>query len=89
MTTPTPETIIALIVEHFGDTEAAFGKTITEETELDDIGLDSLDLLELAFDAEERFDIEITNDAMDGIRTVADVVRVAREAAGMGAAAEG
>jgi acyl carrier protein len=46
---------------------------------LQDLGLESLDALELVFDIEEKFDVEIPVNANDanigGFETVADVVR--------------
>jgi acyl carrier protein len=46
---------------------------------LQDLGLESLDALELVFDIEEKFDIEIPVNANEanigGFETVADVVR--------------
>ena len=46
---------------------------------LRDLGLESLDALELVFDIEEKFDIEIPVNANEaqigGFETVADVVR--------------
>ncbi len=46
---------------------------------LQDLGLESLDALELVFDIEEKFNIEIPVNANDanigGFETVADVVR--------------
>ena len=52
---------------------------ITMEDKLRDLGLESLDALELVFDIEEKFNVEIPVNANDanigGFETVADVVR--------------
>lgn len=52
---------------------------IAMEDRLQDLGLESLDALELVFDIEEKFNIEIPVNANDanigGFETVADVVR--------------
>ena len=49
------------------------------DDKLQDLGLESLDALELVFDIEEKFDIEIPVNANDthigGFETVGDVVR--------------
>jgi acyl carrier protein len=49
------------------------------DDKLRDLGLESLDALELVFDIEEKFDVEIpvnANEAnLGGFETVADVVR--------------
>lgn len=39
-----------------------------------DLGLDSLDMVELVMDVEERFDIDISDGDADHWRTVGDVV---------------
>jgi acyl carrier protein len=52
---------------------------ISMDDRLQDLGLESLDALELVFDIEEKFDVEIPVNANDanigGFETVADVVR--------------
>ena len=52
---------------------------ITMDDKLRDLGLESLDALELVFDIEEKFDVEIPVNANEanigGFETVADVVR--------------
>ena len=40
---------------------------------LDDLGADSLDVVELVMALEESFDIEIPDSAVEGLRTIADV----------------
>ena len=42
---------------------------------LDDLGADSLDVVELVMALEESFDIEIPDSAVEGLRTIADVER--------------
>jgi acyl carrier protein len=41
----------------------------------DDLGADSLDLVDLVMTLEEEFDVEIPDDAIESIKTVGDVVR--------------
>jgi acyl carrier protein len=52
---------------------------IAMDDKLRDLGLESLDALELVFDIEEKFNVEIPVNANDanigGFETVADVVR--------------
>jgi acyl carrier protein len=52
---------------------------ITMDDRLQDLGLESLDALELVFDIEEKFDVEIPVNANEanigGFETVADIVR--------------
>ena len=53
---------------------------ITEDTSFkDDLGLDSLDLFELAMAIEEEFGVEIPQEDLEGIVTVGDAVEYIRE----------
>ena len=48
---------------------------ITMDTDLvEDLGADSLDVVDLVMSLEEEFDIEIPDEDAEGIRTVGDVV---------------
>jgi len=40
---------------------------------LDDLGADSLDVVEMVMAIEEKFDVEIPDEAMEGMRTIGDV----------------
>ncbi|MGH0035193.1 MAG: acyl carrier protein [Myxococcota bacterium] len=40
---------------------------------LDDLGADSLDVVELVMSIEEAFDLEIPDEDVEGMRTIADV----------------
>jgi acyl carrier protein len=42
---------------------------------LDDLGADSLDVVELVMTLEEAFDIEVPDDAVEEMRTIGDVQR--------------
>jgi acyl carrier protein len=42
---------------------------------LDDLGADSLDVVEMVMSLEESFDIEVPDEDVEGLRTVADVER--------------
>lgn len=46
---------------------------------LDDLGADSLDIVDLVMTIEDEFDMEVPDDAAETIRTVADVVRFIEE----------
>jgi acyl carrier protein len=47
---------------------------------VDDLGADSLDVVELVMALEEKFDIEIPDEAAEKIATVADAVKFIEEA---------
>jgi acyl carrier protein len=42
---------------------------------LDDLGADSLDVVELVMTLEEAFDVEVPDEAVDEMRTIGDVQR--------------
>ncbi len=46
-----------------------------ESTLLEDLGADSIELVDLVMSVEEEYDIEVPDDALDNIRTVGDAVR--------------
>ena len=48
--------------------------SITADTALEDLGADSLDLVELVMTLEDEFNIQIEDDAMDSLKTVGDVL---------------
>ena len=67
--------IIGLIAKHI---RSAASAPVTLGSRLDELGLESLDVIEMAFDLEERFNIEIpfnaNNSTGPGFKTVGDVV---------------
>jgi len=63
--------IIEIINEQLNIDDAV----ITEETSFkDDLGVDSLDLLELVMAFEEEYNIELNPEELEGIQTVGDVM---------------
>ena len=46
----------------------------TESVIIDDLGADSLDVVDLVMSIEEEFDIEIPDEAVEGIKIVGDIV---------------
>ena len=70
------EKVKAIIVEQLQVAE----NTVTEEASfIDDLGADSLDLVELIMALEEEFDIEIPDTDAEKVVTVADVVEYIKE----------
>lgn len=65
------EKIKKIIVNQLGIEEA---KVTKEATFVDDLGADSLDIVELVMAIEEEFDMEIPDEAAEKIVTVGDVV---------------
>ena len=65
-----------IIVEQLGVAE----DSVTEEASfIDDLGADSLDIVELIMALEEEFDIEIPDSDAEKVVTVADVVDYIKE----------
>ncbi|NLX70900.1 MAG: acyl carrier protein [Clostridiales bacterium] len=65
------EKIRDIIVEQLGVDE---GEVTLESKFIDDLGADSLDIVELIMALEEEFDMEIPDEEAEKISTVGDVV---------------
>jgi acyl carrier protein len=51
-------------------------ETVTPDSNiLDDLGADSLDVVDLIMSVEDEFSIEVPDEALENIRTVADMVK--------------
>ena len=67
------ETVRKLLAEQLEVDESI----ITPETDIiDDLGADSLDLVELVMSLEEHYDIVLTDDKTANVRTVGQVVKM-------------
>ena len=62
----------ALIAEQLG---VDGGEVTADANILDDLGADSLDVVELVMILEEAFDIEVPDDAVEEMRTIGDIQR--------------
>ena len=65
------ERVKKIVVENL-DVEA--DKVVESTSFIDDLGADSLDLVELVMAFEEEFNIEIPDDVQESIRSVGDAV---------------
>lgn len=65
------ERVKKIVVENL-DVEG--DKVVESASFIDDLGADSLDLVELVMAFEEEFNIEIPDDVQENIRTVGDAV---------------
>jgi acyl carrier protein len=65
------ERVQKITVEHL-DVDAS--KVEPKASFIDDLGADSLDIVELVMAFEEEFDIEIPDDAAETIQTVGDAI---------------
>ncbi len=67
--------VAASLREVMADRLGIAPEQITPEARLaEDLGLDSLDAVELAIAVERRFAIEVTEEELAGLRTVADML---------------
>jgi acyl carrier protein len=67
----TPDRVKKIVVEHLG----VDAEKVTEEASfIDDLGADSLDIVELVMAFEEEFGVEIPDDAAEKISTVKDAI---------------
>jgi acyl carrier protein len=67
----TADRVKKIVVEHLG-VEAE--KVTDEASFIDDLGADSLDIVELVMAFEEEFNVEIPDDAAEKITTVKDAI---------------
>ncbi|OGP97385.1 MAG: acyl carrier protein [Deltaproteobacteria bacterium RBG_19FT_COMBO_52_11] len=68
--------VIEIIVEQLGVSE---DEVAMEASFIDDLGADSLDLVELIMAMEEEFGLEISDEDAEKIQTVQDVVNYINE----------
>jgi len=65
------EKVRAIVCEQLGVSES---EVTPESSFLEDLGADSLDIVELVMALEEHYDLEIPDDEAEKIRTIQDVV---------------
>jgi len=70
------EKVKGIIVEQLGVAEAS---VTMEASFIDDLGADSLDIVELVMALEDEFDIEIPDADAEKVATVGDVVEYIKE----------
>ena len=68
--------IRTIVAEQFGVNAA---EVSPDSSILDDLGADSLDVVELVMTLEDEFDIEVSDEAAESIRTIGDVERYVAE----------
>jgi acyl carrier protein len=76
---PTEDRVAEIIVEQLG---IAKSEIVPEASFIDDLGADSLDIVELVMAMEETFDIEIPDDDAEKIQTIGDAFAYVKERIG-------
>jgi acyl carrier protein len=71
-----PKRVTDIIVEHLGAEE---DKVVPEASFIDDLGADSLDVIELVMAFEEEFGCEIPDEEAEKILTVGDAINYIEE----------
>jgi len=66
---------IQSVARHFADALGTSTAAFNADTRFPDLGVDSLDAIEMIMELEEEFDIRIPEDVAMQIRTIADAVR--------------
>jgi len=75
MTDPTYEYILEQCKQDVAKAKRVALEGIGPETTFESVGLDSLDMINVSFEIEERFHVEIPDSALSSIRTMDDMVR--------------
>jgi acyl carrier protein len=70
------ERVTDLIVEQLG---VSRDEVVSQASFVDDLGADSLDIVELVMSLEESFDIEIVDEDAEKIQTIGDAVAYLKE----------
>ncbi len=70
------ERVKKIVVEHL---DVDMAKVEPKASFIDDLGADSLDIVELVMAFEEEFDVEIPDDAAETIQSVGDAIKFIEE----------
>ena len=62
------------IIEMVAKAKSLDPAAVTPASNFDDLGIDSLDKINLTFEIEDRFHIAIPDDSLGSLRTVGDVI---------------
>ena len=71
--------IASRCIEIIAKSKSISPDTITLASTFDELNVDSLDKINISFEVEEAFDIEIPDDALGSLKTVGDVVAGVRK----------
>lgn len=66
--------ITTRVIDLIARSKAIPPESITPGSTFDDLNIDSLDKINLSFDVEELFSIQIPDESLNSLRTVGDVI---------------
>lgn len=67
---------VVTLITPFAKNQEALSSVNNESKILEDLGVNSARLVDIVLDFEEKFDIEVEDEAADGIRTIGDAVNL-------------
>lgn len=73
---PTPEEIAKVVIRELADLAEVDEDRLRPEAELEDLDIDSLDLVELGQIIEERFGVELDRSEIKGVRTIGKAIDI-------------
>lgn len=69
-----PEEISSRIIQLIAASKSIPPESISASTTFEELNIDSLDKINLSFEVEELFSVEIPDDSLNALRTVGDVI---------------
>jgi acyl carrier protein len=75
MQAPSYDTILERCIQLVAKSRKLPPETIAPETSFEALGADSLDMINLSFEVEELFDVQIPDESLSSIHTVEDMAR--------------
>ena len=69
-----PQNVEDQIIHLIATSKSLDPATLTPATSFDELGIDSLDKINLSFEVEELFKIEIPDASLNSLRTIGDVI---------------
>jgi acyl carrier protein len=75
MPVPRPEEIVAVVLRELADVAEVDEDRLTPDAVLEDLDIDSLDMVELGQIIEERFGVQLDRNGMKGVETVDEACR--------------
>lgn len=77
-----PDSLTARVIQALAELRGVPAASIGTDSTFEELGVDSLDGINLAFALEEMFDIEIPDEAVQSVRSVGEVVERLRPLVG-------